>query len=276
MSARRILLAAAPFGLAVFAIVTLVEVGAEPEAKAGPLTDVWELMVGGSVVLWTALASVGARRLESLPRRDVRGFLAAVYGAMALLLVFTALAGVANGIVIWGQPWKNVLLHVIAAVTILPWLVALERIRLEARDRDATIERIRALRGGLQTATAALGGMVAVAVLLSGGLRNAVAETGLEPTPDEYVLVYGAWLTAILAAVYLRVFGAVERRAQAIVDRAVPLPDPAAEAFPAPVERRGLLAQELGMGGDPRSNLESLVAVLAPLVGALLTRVGGL
>jgi hypothetical protein len=272
----RILLAAAPLGLAVFAIVTLVEIGAKPEAKAGPLTDVWELMVAGSVVLWTVLASVGARRLQSLPRADVRGFLAAVYGAMALLLVFTALADIENGVVIWGQPWKNVLLHVIAAVTILPWLVALERIRLDARDGDASIERVRALRDGLQTATAALGGMVAVAVLLSGGLRNAVAEAGLEPTPDEYVLVYGAWLTAILAAVYLRVFGAIERRARAIVDRTVPLPDPAADAFPAAVERRGLLAQELGMGGDARSNLESLVAVLAPLAGALLTRVGGL
>ena len=195
---------------------------------------------------------------------------------MALLLVLTWLAGVESGIVIWGQQWKNVLLHVIAAVTILPWLVALERIRLDARDGDATIERIRALRDGTATATAALGGMVAVAVLLSGALRNAVTEARLEPTPDAYLLIYGAWLTAILAAIYLRVFGAIERCARAIVDRAVPLPDPAAEAFPAAVERRGLLAQELGMGGDPRSNLESLVAVLAPLAGALLTRVGGL
>jgi hypothetical protein len=280
VSARRILLAAAPLGLAVLAIVVWVEAGAEPEAEPGPQADVWEFLVAGSVVLWTALASAGVSLLETLPRRDVRGFLAAVYGAMALLLVLTALAGVENGIVIAGQQWKNVLLHVIAAVTILPWLTALERIRLAATDDwpadAAAIERIRALRGQLQAATAALGGMVAVAVLLSGALRNAVAEAGLEPTPDAYVLVYGAWLTAILAAVYLRVFGAIERCARAIVERAVPLPDPAAEAFPAAVERRGLLAQELGMGGDPRSNLESLVAVLAPLAGALLTRVGGL
>ena len=280
MSARRILLAAAPLGLAVLAIVVWVEAGAEPEAEPGPQADVWEFLVAGSIVLWTALASAGVSLLETLPRRDVRGFLAAVYGAMALLLVLTALAGVENGIVIAGQQWKNVLLHVIAAVTILPWLTALERIRLAATDDwpadAAAIERIRALRGQLQAATAALGGMVAVAVLLSGALRNAVAEAGLEPTPDAYVLVYGAWLTAILAAVYLRVFGAIERCARAIVDRAAPLPDPAAEAFPAAVERRGLLAQELGMGGDPRSNLESLVAVLAPLAGALLTRVGGL
>ena len=118
--------------------------------------------------------------------------------------------------------------------------------------------------------------MVAVAVLLSGALRNAVAEAGWSRRPTRTCSSYGAWLTAILAAVYLRAFGAIERCARAIVDRAVPLPDPAAEAFPAAVERRGLLAQELGMGGDPRSNLESLVAVLAPLAGALLTRVGGL
>ena len=272
----RILLAAAPLGLAVFAIVTLVEVGDKPDAKAGPLTDVWELMVAGSVVLWTALASVGARRLESLPRRDVRGFLAAVYGAMALLLVLTWLADVESGIVIWGQQWKNVLLHVIAAVTIFPWLVALERIRLDARDGDATIERVRALRDGRRRRPRRSAGWSPSPCCSRERFATRWPRPRLAPTPDAYVLVYGAWLTAILAAVYLRVFRAIERRAPTDRGRDGPLPDPAAEAFPAAVERRGVLAKELGMGGDPRSNLESLVAVLAPLAGALLTRVGGL
>ena len=270
MLARAVLWAAAPLGLAVFAIVMA------GDTADTALVGVWALLVAGSVVLWTALASAGLRMLETLPRRSVRGFLVAVYAAFALLLVLTGLAGIKSDHVVAGQPAKNVLLHVLAAVAILPWLVALERIRLEARDGDPMIERIRVLRGALKGATAALGGMIAVAVIITGALREAVAAAHETPTPDLYVLVYGAWLTAVLAAIYVRVFGAIEARARAILERAVPLPDPAADAFPAAAERRALLARELELGGDPRTNLEGLVAVLAPLAGALLTRVGGL
>ena len=148
------------------------------DAEAGPLTDVWELMVAGSVAPWTALASVGAPPVESLPALDARGLLAAVYGAMALLLVFTALF-VANGIVIWGQPVENVLLHVIAAATIFLWLVALERIRLEAllRRRDDRPHPGPAWRAADGDRGAADGRRRRRS---RGGLRNAVAETGLE------------------------------------------------------------------------------------------------
>jgi hypothetical protein len=264
--ARLVLWAAAPLGLAVFAIVR------SGDAAQTPLVDVWQLLVAASVVLWTALASAGLRMLETLPLRNVGRFLVAVYGAFALLLVLTGLAGIGNDVVVDGQRWKNGLLHALAAVAILPWLVALERIRL---DEATTIERIRELRACLKGATAALGGMIAVAVILTGALREAVAEAGGTPSPDAYVLVYGAWLTAVLAAIYVRVFGAIERSARSIMDRAAPLPDPADDGFPAAAERRALLARELELGGDVRANLEGLVAVLAPLAGALLTRFGG-
>ena len=244
MAARLILWAAAPLGLAVFAIVRW----AGSTIRRRPLVDVWELLVAASVVLWTALASAGVRMLETLPRRNVGGFLVAVYGAFALLLVLTGLAEIGNDVVVAGQRWKNGLLHALAAVAILPWLVALERIRLAARDEDATIERVRVWRAGLKAATAALGGMIAVAVILTGALREAVAEAGGTPTPDAYVLVYGAWLTAVLAAIYVRAFGAIERSARSIMDRAVPLPGPAEDGFPAAAERRALLARELEHG----------------------------
>jgi hypothetical protein len=279
--ARLVLWAAAPLGLAVFAIVrwtgeTSAFGGRVLETSETPLIEVWELLVAASVVLGRALASAGLRMLEMLPRRNVGGFLVAVYGAFALLLILTGLAEIGNDVVVAGQKWKNGLLHALAAVAILPWLVALERIRLAARDEDATIERVRVLRAGLKGATAALGGMIAVAVILTGALREAVAEAGGTPSPDAYVLVYGAWLTAVLAAIYVRAFGAIERRARSIMDRSVPLPGPAEDGFPAAAERRALLARELELGGDARTNLEGLVAVLAPLAGALLTRFGGL
>jgi hypothetical protein len=279
---RRILLAAVPLGLAVFVIVKWVNVLGDAEGQADPQVGVWELMVAASVVLWTALAAVGVGMLDKLPRRDVGGLVLAVYGAILLLLVFTLLAGIHNQFVVAGQQWKNFLLHVIALVTITPWLVALERIRVVADDDDEwaptakAIARIQEHRRWLHAATAALGGMIALAVILTGGLREAVTAAGLEPTPDSYVLVYGAWLTALLAGLYLRVFSAVERRARWIVCSAVPLPDPGSDGFSAAVERRAQVGQELQLGGNARANLESLISVLAPLIGALLTRFGGL
>ena len=49
-----------------------------------------------------------------------------------------------------------------------------------------------------------------------------------------------------------------------------------AEAFSASVALRTTLGQELGLGGDARKNLEGLVVVMSPLIGAILTRLGGL
>jgi hypothetical protein len=83
----------------------------------------------------------------------------------------------------------------------------------------------------------------------------------------------------VLGAIYLYVFGAIDRRARWIVEQAAPLPEPrleSAEAFLASIQLRSQLAQEVELGGDARKNLEGLIAVLSPLLGALLTRLAGI
>ena len=47
----------------------------------------------------------------------------------------------------------------------------------------------------------------------TGALRDAVVAAGVEAVPDTLVLVYGAWYTAVVAAIYLPAFWAIERRA---------------------------------------------------------------
>jgi hypothetical protein len=114
-------------------------------------------------------------------------------------------------------------------------------------------------------------------VIATGALREATDAAHLQPVPDTFVLVYGAWFTGVVAAIYLRVFGALEARGRWMLETAAPLPDPGSiEAFMARRSFRSELAQELELGGDPRRNLEGLLAVLAPLADALLTRLGGL
>ena len=93
------------------------------------------------------------------------------------------------------------------------------------------------------------------------------------------MIVYGAGFTAVLAGVYLYVFGALDRRARDLVRKAVRVPDPdpaAAQEFSARIALRRALAEELELGGDAKTNLEGLVVVLSPLVAAMLTRIGGL
>jgi hypothetical protein len=126
-------------------------------------------------------------------------------------------------------------------------------------------------------ATASLGTIIALAVIATGALQHAVQAAKLSPLPESFVLVYGGWFTGVLAAIYLYVFTALERRARSIREKAAPLPQPdiaSAEAFAASTKLRNELTQLLELGGDPRKNLEGLVAVLSPLVGALLSLAG--
>jgi hypothetical protein len=227
-----------------------------------------------------ALSSGGRRRQQ----RETAAFVIFTYAAIALLLGIGALADLRNPEVLDGQEWKNGLLHLVAGAAIFPFLVALDRIRICAGEdygwstRARDIERIRYLRRYLRTATASLGAIVALAVISTGALRSAVEAAGKDALPDTFVIVYGAWFTGILAAIYLYAFGALEARARKILDATAPLPDPdlpSADAFKAMVELRRELTKELELGGDPRKNMEGLVAVLSPLAGALLSGLGG-
>lgn len=293
-AARAFVLAAPLLGLAAFALLEWVDWGAEPEPAAHPddRVAIWELTVTAGVVVWAVLAGIGLRMLEELDwpsrsrsRSEIASFLLFVWSAAALLLAVGFVTGLSSPTVLTGQHWKIQLMHLVAGVAQLPLLIAMKRIQLWATDETAwstgvsDIQRIRYLRRSLNTATAAIGAIIALAVISSGALRNAVVAAGLTPVPDTFVLVYGAWFTGVLAAIYLYVFGAVDRRARWIVEQAAPLPAPrleSAEAFLASMQLRGQLAQEVELGGDARKNLEGLVAVLSPLLGALLTRLAGI
>jgi hypothetical protein len=296
-AARVVTLAAPLLGLGAFALLEWVTFEDVDLSKGEAELAVWELLIAANVVVWAVLAGVGLRLLGELDsqlpelspgarrrrRRETAGLLVFTYAAIALLLLLGLLADLPNPEVLDGQVWKNGLLHLVAGAAVAPFLVGLARLRLCAADdygwstgaRD--IERIRYLRRCLRTATASLGAIVALAVIASGALRSAVEAAGKDALPDTFVLVYGAWFTGVLAAIYLYAFGALEARARKILDATAPLPDPdlpSADAFKAMVELRRELAGELELGGDPRKNLEGLVAVLSPLAGALLSRLG--
>jgi hypothetical protein len=284
--------------IAAYLVLEVVNVGKQPHPRAVPdgRLAVWEFLVTASVVVWLVLGVLGARMLrdrEAVPGgtswrwivRGAPGYFAAVYGAVVFPLVFMGLTGLGNTTILAGQQWKNVVLHLAGAVAIFPLLVVIKQIELHADDDAAwspgadAIERIARLRRSLHIATAALGAIVALAVIATGALRDAVLGAGVAAVPDTLVLVYGAWYTAVVAAIYLPAFWAIERRATRVLDDVAPLPDPdaaTAQTFSERVAFRAEVAQQLGLDGNARENLEGLVVVMSPLIGAVLTRLGGL
>lgn len=302
-------IAAAPLlALGVFALLKWADWGS-PREKAAEGGEnellVWESLITAQVVLWAVLAGVGLRALRQLHlqadgwfaealegrrarwRRETAGFLGFTYsliGALFVLGAFTS-ARVNNPPVLNGQSWKVPLLFALAAVAIFPFLVVLKTIQLCAAETSGwstsarDIERITVLRRRLRTATASLGTLVALYLISSGALGDATEAAGLEPVPDSIILVAGAWFTGILAALYLHVFSSVDGRARALLGDAAPLPDPspaAADDFTKITNLRRELSGELELGGDARTNLEGLIAVLSPLAAALLNRFAGL
>jgi hypothetical protein len=276
--------------------------GDEPFAPT-PELDVWMVLVAAQVAAWTIFMGIGIRGLGALDtlfekwpsrrtlssrrswRQETGWFLALVYGTLSLLLVLGYFADIRNEPLLAWQEWKIPLLHVVAGIAAFPFFVGLKWIQLCAEEDTiwsttaADIERLKSFRRYLRTATAAMGTVVALAVVSTGALRTAVEAAEKTPLPEEFVIIYGAFLSGVVGATYIYVFGSIEARGRSMLQVAVPLPDPdlaSADQFSAATKMRGELAQELELGGDPRTNLEGLIAVFAPLIGALITGVGGL
>ena len=273
----------------------MLEAGDEPPGvndEARVRAAVWEVLVTVSVFAWVILAGIGwrlAREVRELSGRPadvwpVIAFVVTVYVAVALPLILAALLDITNDKVLAGQQLKNFFLHLAGVVLIAPLLIAIKRLQQFAEDDSAwsltveTIADVTELRRALNLATAALGGIVASAVVATGALRDAVAAAGFDTTPDTFVLVYGAWYTAVLGGIYYYAFAAIEERAEWFLERTAPLPQPsldAAEEFSTAVDLREQLTQELELGRSAFANLEGLVVILSPLLGAVLTRLAG-
>jgi hypothetical protein len=305
----RVVIALAPFlAFGVFALLEWADWGSPPNAKAeGGEKDlaVWEGLITAQVAVWAVLAGVGLRAMSELDarakawlvksteawrarwRKETTLFLLFSYGVMAVLFVPSRLGAeeLTSPSILTGQGWKLPLLFVVAGVAIFPFLFVLKRTQLFAVEEGGwstsarDIERIQFLRRQLRSATASLGTVIALFVIGSGALSDAVEAAGLKPVPDSAILVAGAWFTGVLAAIYLYVFTSLDGRARGILEGAAPLPDPspaAAEEFVTSMGLRRELSAELELGGDARKNLEGLIAVFSPLAAALLSSFGGL
>jgi hypothetical protein len=275
---------------------------------------IWQLLIVGQVIAWALLAGAGLRTLIDMwdrlatwrlrperPVRDVAPYLAFGYGTVILLLILyqAARAPAAPGGDLAGYWWKIVLLTAMGIAATLPYTILLRVAQLATAESGTwgsiadDVPRMRYLRSSSLAATAALAFIIAMAVLATGAMRQAIAagrdraiaaiggpqadDLGLLPFPEIYVILYGVLFSALIGAIYLHVFNEFDARGQSTLDDASPISDPMSAAdFSTVHKARAELASELQIGGDIRKNLEGFLVVISPLLSALLSRLAGI
>jgi hypothetical protein len=139
------------------------------------------------------------------------------------------------------------------------------------------------LRDCLQRMLGVEGAIIGAAVLATAGLRNAVlaygATVGAHPLlyphtpvphfPPEEVLIYGAAFSALLALFWAPIYGRMTTVATRICDAFAP-PVASDESWTNWEERRTSIAEYLGLTTSATANFRSTVAILTPLLSALL------
>jgi hypothetical protein len=126
------------------------------------------------------------------------------------------------------------------------------------------------LRRELRRLLAMFGAFLTLLVITTGLRRRTLLE--LDPglaLPAEQVLLYGLVFAVLLGLFYVVAAGAIDRRAEGLLDEFAPLPDPADAALSDLLRRRTDLASLTGGGGSWRT-FETTVVIAAPLLTALI------
>jgi hypothetical protein len=141
--------------------------------------------------------------------------------------------------------------------------------------RNRAIPDVLVLREHLQRLLAIEGVIIGAAVLATAALRNAVLAYGEKPDaettafPPEYVLVYGAAFSALLALLWAPIYSLLTSVSASLRDAAVG-ERAANESWTAWHERRREFGNVLDMQATASATFRSGVAILTPLASALL------
>ena len=141
--------------------------------------------------------------------------------------------------------------------------------------RNQAIPDVLLLREHLQRLLAIEGVIIGAAVLATAALRNAVLAYGEKPGaettafPQEYVLVFGAAFSALLALLWAPIYSLLTSVSASICDAAVG-GRAANESWIAWRERRKQFDDFLGVQATASASFRSAVAILTPLASGLL------
>lgn len=265
--------------------------GAELDFAHRDQTVVWLFLLCAQTALWAGLALPLLGTLRSF--RNWRDGRAEFIGVLALLSLFglLILLGQLNSVIDYPLPHHQAKLTIftaLAGVATLAIALAMWRVKRAADAAlaepglpDGAIDRYVDLRRTLNRLLFFGGSMLSAAVLATGALRNAVITwaqaqnpklSANEVFPSERVLYYGLLLSVFLALIYAVPYQRVRALGSGLRDRALPVLWPPQAGWRGRSEDRTALGMLLRIDEPVWASFRGGVAILAPLVSALLTR----
>lgn len=222
---------------------------------------------------------VGLIRLcEGFHPRKLLSWVAVVLVIGGAVFTFLFLGGAAAEESLDKSLWAQTRpVSVAVAILQAPGLVAFLALRSVA-DEDVNwsesgrcrLRLIRRLRAELRRLLTTYGAFLTLLVLATGMRRRALLSRDPElPILAEHVLLYGLLFAVLLGLFYLAAAGAIDHRADRIVEEFTPLPDPSDAALSDQVQRRSDLTTLTGSPGSWRT-FETTVVIAAPLLSALI------
>jgi hypothetical protein len=120
-----------------------------------------------------------------------------------------------------------------------------------------------------------LGAMIGLATLAKGASRHAFVATGGRPAdfPPEFVLLHGAFFTALLALVYIPTYNRLVAAGVAILDAVFPVnsPDLDLKKLAEWQSNRKSLEELLQLRANALDNLRVSLSILAPLASSAIS-----
>jgi hypothetical protein len=157
-----------------------------------------------------------------------------------------------------------------------------ERPAATGRGNQRLIDRYLDLRNALDRLLIYMGAIVSAAVLATGALRNAVISwhtnshiPSNEIFSQEHVLVYGLFLSGLLALVYLPPYQRLRALGIRLRDALCPPLWPPNPDWRARAEERATLGDLLRLEVTGTASLRAGIAILAPLASSLVSRLLG-
>jgi hypothetical protein len=159
------------------------------------------------------------------------------------------------------------------------WLAGIEfhRIAGERRADLPTVEHFLDLRNRLNSLLATVGIIIGLATLATGALRNVflalndpAAARPVFEFDAQYVLVYGFFLSGLLAIAFAPSYLAMRAAGAQLRDLAYPLPPPGHPTFTGVVKERGAFDDYLQTSLSASASFKAGVAIVTPLAGSLL------
>jgi hypothetical protein len=249
------------------------------QALRGPRWSLWIALLVGQGALWGVLLSLLLRAHVRLrAEASWRDLLA----TLSPLIVLSAIVDVVR----YSTQVRSPLPGHFGKVTVVTWLgtlvalvavAGIVRVGRAASSLDvegraaAALEAYLNLRSNLRQFLLIAGAVIAGAVLAAGALQSAVDGYRNQTGRPEAVLVYGLFLSTLLAAAYAPAFGALRNAGERVLEAVEPTPKPGDDDWPLGTPRRRELRAYLELDIGLVESLRVGVAVLAPLASGLLS-----